>query len=76
MVTGDAQRTAQAIGGELGVTDIFADVLPAGKVDVIRQLQADGSLSPSTPPSCSSLRCLSRLVIRWAFDFDFVYDGG
>lgn len=43
MVTGDAQRTAQAIGAQLGVTDIFADVLPAGKVDVIRQLQADGS---------------------------------
>jgi Cu+-exporting ATPase len=43
MVTGDTARTGAAIGAELGVTDVIADVLPAGKVDKIRELQADGS---------------------------------
>ena len=43
MVTGDAARTGAAIGAELGVSDVIADVLPAGKVDAIRKLQADGS---------------------------------
>ena len=43
MVTGDNSRTGQAIGAELGVSDVIADVLPAGKVDAIRALQADGA---------------------------------
>ena len=43
MVTGDNSRTGQAIGTELGVSDVIADVLPAGKVDAIRALQADGA---------------------------------
>mgnify|MGYP000485307770 CR=1 FL=1 len=43
MVTGDAARTGAAIGAELGVSEVIADVLPAGKVDAIRKLQADGS---------------------------------
>ncbi|WP_394181976.1 heavy metal translocating P-type ATPase [Yoonia maritima] len=43
MITGDAERTAKAIGAELEVTDVFAEVLPEGKVDVIRQLQENGS---------------------------------
>ncbi|SFR44731.1 Cu+-exporting ATPase [Yoonia tamlensis] len=42
LITGDAARTAQAIGAELGISDIYADVLPAGKVDVITQLQTGG----------------------------------
>lgn len=43
MITGDAARTGAAIGTELGVSDVIADVLPKGKVDAIRALQADGS---------------------------------
>ncbi|PRY78158.1 Cu+-exporting ATPase [Yoonia maritima] len=43
MITGDAERTAKAIGAELEVTDVFAEVLPEGKGDVIRQLQENGS---------------------------------
>ncbi len=43
LVTGDAEQTAKAIGAQLGIQDIFAEVLPAGKVDVVRQLQAGGA---------------------------------
>jgi Cu+-exporting ATPase len=41
MLTGDNQRTAQAIASEVGVDDVIAGVLPQGKVDAIRRLQAE-----------------------------------
>jgi len=44
MVTGDNRRTAMAIGRQLGITDIEAEVLPAGKSAVIKRLQAAGDV--------------------------------
>jgi Cu+-exporting ATPase len=46
MVTGDSTGTAQAVGAALGFgpEDIFAEVLPAGKRDVVRDLQAHGAI--------------------------------
>ncbi len=43
MITGDNQRTAAAIARRLGIDDVVAEVLPAGKVDAIKALQADGA---------------------------------
>ncbi|CAO2839573.1 unnamed protein product [Amaranthus hypochondriacus] len=43
MVTGDNWRTAQAVAKEVGITDVRAEVLPAGKAEVVRSLQKDGS---------------------------------
>lgn len=43
MITGDAAATGAAIGAALGITDVMAEVLPAGKVDVIRDLQSSGA---------------------------------
>jgi Cu+-exporting ATPase len=40
MLTGDNERTARAIAHEVGVDDVIAGVLPQGKVDAIRRLQA------------------------------------
>jgi Cu+-exporting ATPase len=42
MLTGDNQRTAQAIAREVEVDDVIAGVLPQGKVDAIRRLQSEG----------------------------------
>jgi len=42
MATGDNERTAKAIGAKLGIDEIRADVLPAGKADIIRELQDRG----------------------------------
>ncbi len=42
MVSGDNRRTAQAIAHKLGISEVFAEVLPEGKVDAIRGLQKDG----------------------------------
>ena len=40
MVTGDNARTAQAIARQLGIDEVVAEVLPAGKVEAIRRLRA------------------------------------
>lgn len=40
MLTGDHQHTANAVGRLLGIDEVVAEVLPDGKVDAIKQLQA------------------------------------
>jgi P-type Cu+ transporter len=40
MVTGDNERAARAVAEEVGIDEVLAGVLPEGKVDEIRKLQA------------------------------------
>jgi len=42
MATGDNERTARAVAGRLGIDEIRADVLPADKARIIKELQAKG----------------------------------
>jgi P-type Cu+ transporter len=42
MVTGDNRVTAAAVARQLGIDDVRADVLPAGKRDIIAELQGAG----------------------------------
>jgi Cu+-exporting ATPase len=42
LLTGDNERTARAIGGQLGIERIIAEVLPADKAKIIEELQAAG----------------------------------
>jgi Cu+-exporting ATPase len=42
MLTGDNERTAGAIARMVGVDEVVAGVLPAGKVDSVKRLQAEG----------------------------------
>lgn len=44
MVTGDNWRTAKAVAKEVGILDVKAEVMPAGKAEVIREFQRDGSV--------------------------------
>ena len=44
MLTGDTQRTAEAIAREAGIALVVADVRPEGKVEEIRRLQRAGRI--------------------------------
>lgn len=45
MLTGDNERTAQAIGKQAGVDEVIAGVLPDGKEAVIRRLKKKGKVA-------------------------------
>ena len=42
LLTGDTRATARAVGTTVGISNVVAEVLPAGKVDEIRRLQGEG----------------------------------
>ena len=42
LLTGDNDRAARAVAAAVGIGEVIAGVLPAGKVDVVRRLQDDG----------------------------------
>ena len=45
MLTGDNEKTANAIGREAGVDEVIAGVLPDGKEAVIRKLKENGKVA-------------------------------
>jgi Cu2+-exporting ATPase len=45
MLTGDNRRTAEAVGRELGIERVFAEVLPSDKANYVKQLQGEGLFS-------------------------------
>jgi P-type Cu+ transporter len=44
MITGDNEKTAQAIAREVGIERVLADVLPGQKADAVKSLQTDGKI--------------------------------
>ena len=45
MLTGDNQKTAEAVGRLAGVDEVIAGVLPGGKEDVVRRFQQQGKVA-------------------------------
>ena len=43
MLTGDNERTAQAIAKELGITEVFAGLEPKGKQEIVKKLRSQGA---------------------------------
>jgi Cu+-exporting ATPase len=44
LLTGDNKITAQAVAKNLGIDDVFAEVMPEDKINKIKQLQAQGEI--------------------------------
>ena len=44
MITGDNEKTARAVGREVGIDSFLAEVLPGDKADEIRRLQDQGQV--------------------------------
>jgi len=44
MLSGDNEFTANAVAKKLGITKVYANVLPDGKADVVKELQDDGAI--------------------------------
>jgi len=44
LLTGDNETVARAVAAEVGIDEVVAEVLPAGKVDVVKRLQAQGKV--------------------------------
>ncbi len=42
MMTGDNQKTAEAVARKVGLDGFFADVLPQGKADIVKKMQSEG----------------------------------
>ncbi len=42
LLSGDSRAAAKAVAGEVGITDVYAPLLPEEKVDMVRLLRADG----------------------------------
>ncbi len=45
MLTGDHKKTAEAIANKVGVDRVFAEVLPAQKVEVVKSLRNEGKIT-------------------------------
>ena len=44
IVSGDAERVAQAVGEQVGVTEVVAEALPEEKAGIVAALQAEGAV--------------------------------
>ncbi len=43
MITGDERRSAENIAKKLGITEVYAKVLPVNKAEIVSQIQAEGA---------------------------------
>ncbi len=60
MLTGDAQRTADAVAKKLGIERVTAGVLPDQKAEVIRRLQAEGRVVAMAGDGINDAPALAR----------------
>ena len=66
MLTGDQERTAQAVAKRLGITRVFAGVLPGQKSDKIAELQREGRAVGMVGDGVNDAPALARADVGFA----------
>jgi K+-transporting ATPase ATPase B chain len=68
MVTGDNKLTAATIAAEAGVDDFVAEAKPEAKIDLIRQVQAEGHLVAMTGDGTNDAPALAQADVGLAMN--------